>query len=123
MLHPDRLMSLLSDDRLVVCDEITVCISIVKMNEGTVNLLIDYNPISSKVFYAALYWMEADRDRRKSLAATLLRYGVRLMCISPEYLVDKVEKVTWLFENPECYALLNEALRLNFRNVILVAYF
>ncbi|ESO11372.1 hypothetical protein HELRODRAFT_183252 [Helobdella robusta] len=86
MLHPDRLMSLLSDDRLVVCDEITV-------------------------FYAALYWMEADRERRKSLAPTLLRYGVRLMCISPEYLVDKVEKVTWLFDNPECYALLNEALR------------
>ena len=33
------------------------------------------------------------------------------MCISPEYLVDKVEKVTWLFDNADCYALLNEALR------------
>lgn len=85
-LHPERLMLLLSDDRLHVSSELDV-------------------------FCAMAYWIDYNRKERMPLAPKMLRNCVRLMHISPECLVCKVEKVSWLFDNPECWAILNEAIR------------
>jgi len=39
---------------------------------------------------------------------------VRLQYIPPEQLITKVEPVDWLFQNPDCEFLVNEAIRFGF---------
>jgi len=64
-----------------------------------------------EVFCALLQWLDFDRDDRMCMAPKLLQCCVRLQYIPPEQLITKVEPVDWLFQNPDCEFLVNEAIR------------
>jgi len=86
-LPPDRVCQLLSDDMIIVNNEMDV-------------------------FCALLRWLDYDREGRLCEAARLLQDAVRLHCISPECIVSNVETVDWLFDAvPECQVVTNEAMR------------
>ena len=82
----ERLYKFLSDDGLNVTSEVDV-------------------------FYVVACWIDFCREERLQLAAQLLQCAVRLQCISPEDLVTKIEPVEWIFENPECQAMLSDAIK------------
>jgi len=64
------------------------------------------------VFCALVRWLDHDRDSRLCHAAHLLQDAVRLRCVSPEFIVSRVETVDWLFDAvPECQVVTNEAMR------------
>jgi len=85
-LPAERLYRILSDDNLNVTSEM-------------------------EVFCALLQWLDFDREDRMCMAPKLLQCCVRLQFIPPEQLITKVEPVDWLFENPDCEFLVNEAIR------------
>jgi len=85
-LPAERLYRILSDDNLNVQSEM-------------------------EVFCALLQWLDFDRQERMCMAPRLLQCCVRLQFIPPEQLITKVEPVDWLFENPDCEFLVNEAIR------------
>ena len=85
-LPAERLYRILSDDNLNVQSEM-------------------------EVFCALLQWLDFDREDRMCMAPKLLQCCVRLQYIPPEQLITKVEPVDWLFENPDCEFLVNEAIR------------
>ena len=64
-----------------------------------------------EVFCALLQWLDFDREDRLCMAPKLLQCCVRLQFIPPEQIITKVEPVDWLFQNPDCEFLVNEAIR------------
>jgi len=88
-LPAERLYRILSDDNLNVSGEL-------------------------EVFCALLQWLDFDREDRLCMAPKLLQCCVRLQYIPPEQLITKVEPVDWLFQNPDCEFLVNEAIRFGF---------
>ena len=80
----ERLVKLLSDDRLNVQGELDV-------------------------FYAALRWVDHNRAERICCMPKLLREVIRCHFITPESLVRNVEPL--MADFPECAAAVNDAIR------------
>jgi len=80
----ERLAFILSDDRLNVATEL-------------------------EVFYAAMRWVNFNREERVCLLSKILRDIVRLHFISPESLVRNVEPL--MLDLPDCAAAVGEVLR------------
>jgi hypothetical protein len=64
-----------------------------------------------EIFCAVVAWIDYDRMARLCYAPSLLKCAVRMHCISPEQLIMKCETIDWLFDNPDCEYILNEAIR------------
>ena len=62
-----------------------------------------------EVFYAAMRWINFNREERVCLLSKILRDIVRLYFISPESLVRNVEPI--MADLPDCAAVVADALR------------
>ena len=62
------------------------------------------------VFFMAAAWIEKSRAERLLHAPRILVEGVRLQLVTPEQLVLHVQAVDWLFEDPDCWRVLFEAM-------------
>jgi hypothetical protein len=82
-LNVGEIISIIREDNLVTLDEEHVC-------------------------EAAMKWINADVAKRKKYVYDIFKY-VRLPHVTPEYLVNNLNKMQLLMENPECRKLLEDA--------------
>ncbi|ELT87995.1 hypothetical protein CAPTEDRAFT_206441 [Capitella teleta] len=62
------------------------------------------------VFCAVVRWVDQTRDQRMVHAHDLLKC-VRFRLLDPELLARGVERITWIFEDSKCQALLGDAYK------------
>jgi hypothetical protein len=91
-LSYEQIKNLLDNDCLQVCTELDLFLILVKWIEGSPNNKNQY-----------------DEERIKH-AASLMK-SIRFMCMSPDELVDYVEKVECMHSIPECKSYLMEAYK------------
>ena len=58
----------------------------------------------------AAAWIDQSRAERLPHAPRILVEGVRLQLVTPEQLVLHVQAIDWLFEDPDCWRVLFEAM-------------
>jgi hypothetical protein len=101
-LSYEQIKNLLDNDCLQVCTELDLFLILIKWIEG--------GPSGKN----------KDGGERIKHAASLMK-SIRFMCISPDELVDYVEKVECMHTIPECKSYLMEAYR--YHGIILLSFY